>query len=278
MIVFILLLILVDISSTLHTKIYDYSKSPYLLTKEDYLYNKYIIVEMWSAGGGGSDYNPDNLSYSYTGGGSGAYVKAFIKTKLSNFNIIVGNGGQKGQAYYTYVNDKINFIESISGYSGNYTSFSSSNGEINIIVMGGESGNIGGNGGYLSSITGIDKYNTIPGKSSNFCNQQNKYISCGGNAPLGGNGSTNYNWVNLHDIYYLYFGYDGKIPGGGGVGYYIPSSSYNYLNHTSMAGNGANGLVIVYFDDNNAIISQANMIYFIYTYYCIMMILIMICH
>ena len=168
MIVFILLLILVDISSTLHTKVYDCSKSPYLLTKEDYLYNKHIIVEMWSAGGGGSDYNPDKPCYSYTGGGSGAYVKAFIKTKQMNFNIIVGNGGKKGQTYYAYVNDKINFTKSIIGHSGNYTSLSSSYGNINIMIMGGESGNIGGNGGYLSSISGIDNYMTLYSAKRSF--------------------------------------------------------------------------------------------------------------
>lgn len=45
-----------------------------------------------------------------------------------------------------------------------------------------------------------------------------------------------------------------------------------------MAGNGADGLVIVYFDDNDTIISQANMKYLMYTYYYIIMILIIIFH
>src|SRR5437879_1158539 len=63
----------------------------YSLSPKKYKHAKNLIVEMWSAGGGGYGSpcgNQCGIPYS-GGGGSGAYVKGFIETKQETFEIIV---------------------------------------------------------------------------------------------------------------------------------------------------------------------------------------------
>jgi hypothetical protein len=150
---------------------------------------KTLIIEMWGAGGGGSDYDANNKMPG-GGGGAGGYVKCCIaRHKISDSLFIkVGKGGTFGQdGGNTEVTD-----------SSSTFAFSACGGKAATSFEGGKPGTCFVIGPVDSKISVFGQ----PGRSS-----EQSRGGDGGSSPFGGPGG--YGSVD---------GFGGIIPGGGGGG------------------------------------------------------------
>jgi len=174
----------------------------FILTPEDYQYADSFIVEMWSGGASSDEYLVDCSSIQGgIGGGSGAYLKAFINTHQMNFNMSVGAGVAYCQSNIPYgsdginthiINDKINFT-----LSGGYTNgtggkvISKVNHDISNQIYAYYNGQIGLTSSINSQTIGAS------------CNYEGSKYGNGGSTPFGGIGGKN-NDVYSQDIQYNY--------------------------------------------------------------------------
>jgi hypothetical protein len=180
-----------------------------------------ILVEMWGGGGGGGGgFSNSCGTITGGGGGGGAYSKwIFNVTPGTSYPVTIGSGGSGA------VNNTGN-----NGGNGGTTSLGA------LISAGGGNGgggapnpcnssNCGGNAGQGGSSGGGDYFNVGGGVGESGCSDAIGGTGGGGGGP-GGQG---------------HGGGDGDNPGGGGGG----MDPYNAVqNH---GGNGADGLVIIYY-------------------------------
>lgn len=218
----------------------------YSLPPKKYKHAKNLIVEMWSAGGGGGALSCGNgcgITYG-GGGGSGAYIKTFIETKQETFEIIVGKGGRGGNGSNIECNPLFPYQ---IGTPGGYTSLANKKMDINIVLSGGEGSNstiYGGYGGSIVSLQGVK--NSIYSEGQNghkpFSEGQGtgvKLISgFGGSAPSGGIGGI---IVNREKSV------NGGNPGGGGSGTSVPNGQIPATYRLCYAGNGGDGAIVISF-------------------------------
>lgn len=250
-----------------------YAPGEYTLNPINYNHKNKLLVEMWSAGAGGSPC-PGK------GGGSGSYIKFYVNTFQKPFNINVGRGGIGG---ITSDCNRKNF-EEVDGESSSF--ISRYDRTINVTLSGGtHEGNRYpiDNGGKIISEKGIYTLYKQNGQNSYpyFCIGQcdciyrrGKLIAgFGGNAPFGGYGghASSFTSSNQQHGYSDYecspyhhninecinrirynndFILHGQTPGGGGRGTFYSEYGCQCSTDgcsTGVAGNGGNGTVIIYF-------------------------------
>jgi hypothetical protein len=200
-----------------------FSIGKYTLHPTDYGFKQNIVVEIWSAGGSSSG------AYQEFGcSGSGAYIKANVKTKWETFKITVGKA----------VNNSL----TCKGEDSSFTNM-----RINLTVSGGEGqcstciktgrNATCGLGGKITSTSGTEDVIFSSGNGAKvFCNPGSTCsgIFCmGGNAPNGGSGG-------MYSIFNVDFKPNGTSPGGGG------GQGYQGDEYNSPFGFGGDGAVIVY--------------------------------
>lgn len=244
----------------------NYTISPY-----DYLFSKYIIVEMWGGGASGNACNG-------RGGGSGGYIKILIETfSRLKFNIYVGEGGKYtdtfsdyfdiyGNGNYSKITSSDNSINIISGgaywYSDNIKKIVRSLGGLNNILSNNNSNIIYNINGNNETCIANNCYNTpqFTCPASTFGSSVIYNTNLGGNAPFGGSGGLS-TWAYCKfnvgidcDFNRKQQSTNGNTPGGGGGGSGINEESVfvsfggNCMNfRCGSKTHGGDGLVNIYY-------------------------------
>lgn len=247
----------------------------YFVKPEDYHYASDLVIEIWSAGGGGATayYNSHNFNnLKITGGGGGAYLKISVKSNLETFQIIVGKGGSGSVTYFDYNEKRYLSKYSLDGDNSEILSNS-----LYINLSGGSSGHDGGSGGSLTEITGLNNtnYYYIRGQNSTDITSEynlfyDTFLIKGGNNPNGGYAGAECKKntekiTKKYSILFLTFEIDlnmyyticenGASPGGGGCGYYYISEFISSRNIFS-GGNGGDGMTVIHYYNQTNIASD----------------------
>jgi hypothetical protein len=203
-----------------------YGPGDYILTSKDYYCKDYLLIELWAGGAsGGMDYCCKR------GGGSGAYIKANIKTHQQNIIMHVGQGG----IVTDYIVSREWKCNTIFG-SGQDSWILC--GKLNLTVGGGITGcnissNVMGMGGSVS-IKNTNDIIAISGNNGTYSQKMSDMpIFCsgsGGSAPFGGTGGTLTCGINPNCD-------NGKLPGGGGNSGCVGTSLHK----------GGDGMINIYF-------------------------------
>jgi hypothetical protein len=178
-----------------------------------------IWIEVWGAGGGGSNV-PSYNQHSSGGGGGGYGYARFTVVPGSIYSVVVGRGGVN-----TGNGGSSSFGNLISATGGNGGAWTNTTTCANVAV-----GGTGGASSATFNVSGASGGNGIPCQSSGGIGGK------GGSGGVGGSGgSVSFSGGALS-------GQNGQIPGGGGGGACTDNSAPN-----SAGGNGARGQVYIYF-------------------------------
>lgn len=172
--IIILLIAIFGLSSQITMKLFD-KADDYILTPEDYDYKDSIIIEMWGAGSGSSQYVGENPVE--CPGSSGAYIKMKINTvDLNTFYFHLGKGGNS--TTYNNINNIMCSNTFYIGYNGESSTFYLPGGSLNVKTDGGYAYglNLQGNGLMTPPISNVSTLvyrpdDFIINKSSGVTNQ-----------------------------------------------------------------------------------------------------------
>lgn len=221
----------------------------YTLSPQDYGFVDYLVAEIWGAGGSGGTPFADGIDNNgSTGGGSGAYIKATIKTNQKNIHLNVGSGGS-GTVFINLTRETMP-PDQCNATSGQKSMIITD--DITLIAEGGKTGCVsdiqGGKAGkafiaFINIKNPVDTNNIILINGNDGLMYYDVIANGpGGDAPGGGKGGSsrfNPSFCNSKD--------NGKIPGGGGNAFIIQCGSFNEPRYVDLS-SGGDGMINIYFD------------------------------
>lgn len=212
----------------------------YTLTPADYAKAPQIIFEIWGPGGCGGCGNMDDNTVGQ-GGGSGAYLLAYVPTNSDKFLIHIGAG--------TICNLTTPDNTSITTPANTNTINS-----INLIVGGGFPGadRVAGKGGTILSTTGATQsqaYPGSPGEEGYYMDGSGEALDYiyhsgrGADSPKGGSGGRPETFTTSGRN----FPTNGQTPGAGGGGWFRSIGDRCDSAKPAGRGRGGHGTVVAYF-------------------------------
>lgn len=207
-----------------------------------------LIVEAWGGGGGGGSGQSSGIGNAAgAGGGGGGYARGSLPSTPTAYNLTVGAGGGGAATGVSGGSSWFNSTSTIFAAGGNGGSFGSSIGIGGTANIGGDAKFNGGNGGTGYTLSTPANRRGGGGGGSAFYNLNGNNGANGGTSAgtglggtgtgTGGNGGSNAG-----------SGTNGGVPGAGGGG----------AGYQGVGGSGADGRVIVYYDEWSDLVLTGN--------------------